>query len=277
MASPQVEDGYTQIANELLTHLMELYLPSNQWQVLIVIIRKTYGYRKKVDYVTNSQIVEATGLLKSNVSRALKNLTNRNVIIRQGKMIGIQKDWEKWQLSEQITKVVNTDNQPPVINVDNSEAKVIRADNNEKLSIQQPKLSILTTELSAQITKVISPRITQKKKETITKETIQKKPEFVSQESWDGFFEMRKRVKSPLTDFAIKIIIGKLEQFKNDGDDPNEVLCQSIMNNWKGVFPLKKNGGNGNGTAKRHYSTDLPKVYTKPGGGTWSPGDPIDS
>lgn len=96
MAKPQLEDGFTPIANEILERLVQFHLSPNQWQVLLFIIRKTYGFHKKVDYIANSQIGEATGLCKAVISRCLKELNDRQLIIRKGKYIGFQKDWEKW-------------------------------------------------------------------------------------------------------------------------------------------------------------------------------------
>jgi len=159
MANPQLEDGHTQIANEILGALMRIYLPPNQWQVLLCIIRKTYGFKKKVDWIANFQIVEATGLGKTIVSRALKALESRHMIIRNGKTLGFQKNWELWAVSSPANPI----------------AKVSNPANNEKLAIQSTELAIQSTELAIQSTKVSSPRVTQKKKETITKETIQKK------------------------------------------------------------------------------------------------------
>ncbi len=98
MARPQLEDGHTRIANEILEHLIKMHLSSNQWQVLLCIIRKTYGFHKKVDYIANFQIVEATGLCKAVVSRTLHCLSDMKLIDRKGKFIGFQKDWESWQM-----------------------------------------------------------------------------------------------------------------------------------------------------------------------------------
>ncbi len=104
MAKPQLEDGHTQIANEILEQLVKIHLSSNQWQVLLCIIRKTYGFHKKVDYIANSQLVEATGLCKAVISRTLYKLTDLRLINRRGKQIGFQKDWELWRkLAEQST------------------------------------------------------------------------------------------------------------------------------------------------------------------------------
>ena len=99
MANPQLEDGHTRIANELLEQLMKRHLSPNQWRVLLCIIRKTYGFQKKVDYIANKQIVDGTKLCKAVVSRALHTLQGMNVITRTGKLIGFQKDWEQWKLA----------------------------------------------------------------------------------------------------------------------------------------------------------------------------------
>ena len=44
MASPQLEDGFTRVANELLEALAKLKLCAYETKVLIFIIRKTYGW-----------------------------------------------------------------------------------------------------------------------------------------------------------------------------------------------------------------------------------------
>ena len=163
MAKPQLEDGHTRIANEILEHLMKMHLSPNQWQVILCIFRKTYGFQKKVDYIANKQIGEATGLGKTVVSRVLHNLGDMQLITRRGKIIGFQKDWEKWQeLAEQSTLGIKLAEQPTLV------------ENKSKQNSQQ-KLAISSTRLAEQSTKVSSPVVTQKKKETITKETIQKK------------------------------------------------------------------------------------------------------
>lgn len=75
-------------------------------------------------------------------------------------------------------------------------------------------------------------------------------PEWINKETWDSFLEMRKKQKAVPTLHAIDLLFRELTKLKDNGNDPNEVLNQSIMNNWKGVFPLKNNGGSSNGTNK---------------------------
>lgn len=60
-------------------------------------------------------------------------------------------------------------------------------------------------------------------------------------EAVEAFIEMRKRIKSPLTEYALKRIITKTNKLA-DGDIGRciEILDQSTENGWKGVYPLKQ-------------------------------------
>lgn len=97
MASPQIEDGYTKIANELLEAFTRINLSSYQIRVLLAIIRKTYGFNKKEDWISNSQIVEMTGINMSHVSRAKKELKLKNIVTNRGNKIRLNKDYTTWR------------------------------------------------------------------------------------------------------------------------------------------------------------------------------------
>ncbi|GAG80233.1 unnamed protein product, partial [marine sediment metagenome] len=86
-------DGYTKIANELLEAIYKTKLTNYEYRVFMMIIRKTYGFNKKSDWIAQKQIVEKTGICKSHISRTIKNLLKKNMITREGKKIGIQKDY----------------------------------------------------------------------------------------------------------------------------------------------------------------------------------------
>ena len=75
-------------------------------------------------------------------------------------------------------------------------------------------------------------------------------PEWIKKETWDAFIEMRKSLKAKPTTKAVELIISKLRIYKNNGQDPNSILEQSIENNWKGVFALREDryAGAGPGT-----------------------------
>ena len=117
--NPQKENGYTAIANEIVEALSRFNLSPYEWRVLMVIFRKTYGYQKKEDWISLSQIVSATGIHKANVSRAKAKLINRRIVIQTDNSIAFNKLHSQWrQLSEEITVIrrdtpVSIDNTPP--------------------------------------------------------------------------------------------------------------------------------------------------------------------
>ena len=87
-------------------------------------------------------------------------------------------------------------------------------------------------------------------------------PDFVDKELWNDFLDMRKKLRKPATDKAQELLIKDLGKLNADGDDPNEVLRQSIKNSWQGLFPLK---GGQNGVYKGNpKGTRLPTKYTEP-------------
>lgn len=66
---------------------------------------------------------------------------------------------------------------------------------------------------------------------------------------WD-FIKMRKFIKKPMTDRALKGIMNKLDTLASTETDKIAILDQSITNSWQGVFELrqdKTNGGGNNG------------------------------
>ena len=97
MASPQIENGFTKIANELLEALCHLNLSGHEWQVIHAIMRKTYGYNKKHDWITNTQIMLVTGQSQQKVSLAKRKLVDKNIVTENGNKIGLNKDYETWQ------------------------------------------------------------------------------------------------------------------------------------------------------------------------------------
>ena len=102
MANPQIEDGYTEIANELLDALCRTKLNSEARRVFDFILRKTYGFHKKYDVISVSQYIEGTGLPKRSVERGKEVLKESNMITTdrivgsQKLRISIQKDYTKW-------------------------------------------------------------------------------------------------------------------------------------------------------------------------------------
>lgn len=59
------------------------------------------------------------------------------------------------------------------------------------------------------------------------------------------FIAFRKTIKAPMTEKAIDLMISKLDGIAEDNNEKIKILEQSILNGWKGIFPLQKeNKGN---------------------------------
>jgi len=85
-------------------------------------------------------------------------------------------------------------------------------------------------------------------------------PEWIPREVWEGFVEMRKKIRHPLTPRAVKLLVAELEKFRDQGHDPIAIINESTMKSWRGFFAPKQEGqhaksGNktGNGTSHQRH------------------------
>ena len=67
------------------------------------------------------------------------------------------------------------------------------------------------------------------------------------------FIKMRKAIKKPLTTRGLELMIKKLYTLTTNIDEQIQILNNSIMNNWQGIFPLKKNNKNTKGSIEGFY------------------------
>jgi phage replication O-like protein O len=114
MASPQIEEGYTPIANEIAEALMKINLSAYESRVLWFLFRKTYGWGKKTDWISLSQFSKCIGIDRRLVHRAVKSLSSKKMIVIErddGIRIryGFQKDYDKWKVSSKKMTVIKGD------------------------------------------------------------------------------------------------------------------------------------------------------------------------
>jgi len=137
MASPQLENGYVKIANEIMEALAKYRLPGEQRQILDVILRKTYGYCKKEDMISNSQFVKYSGMLKGNVCRAVKGLIDKNIVIKNDNKnipsYRFNKNYETWKVLSKKQPVIKK--ATGVIKKDNKELSKVSTTKEKKETI----------------------------------------------------------------------------------------------------------------------------------------------
>lgn len=70
-----------------------------------------------------------------------------------------------------------------------------------------------------------------------------------------AFIDMRKTIKKPMTERALKMLINKLNKITNDDNVKIAILDQSIMHNWQDIYELKENNKS---TYRNNIVVDMP-------------------
>ena len=213
MGNPQLEDGHTRIANELFEAIIRFPFSSRQLKVVMAVIRKTYGFNKKQDRLALSTISEMTGVIKTHVCQAVKQLGEMNVLDIDASgfshRIALNKNYMDWKSRD-------------------------RNGHSDQCSQSDRNSHEIVTET---VTKPLPKQSPQKKERK--KDNSAQIPDWIPCEPWVGFVEMRKAIKKPMTARAMALIVNKLVVLRDDGYNPAEVLDQSTLNNWQGVFATK--------------------------------------
>lgn len=92
-----VEKNYTKIPNEILEALAKTRLSNYEFRCIWVIIRKTFGWRKESDYISNSQFVKKTGIQKYHIWRTLKRLIWRKIVTKRGNKLSLNINYGEWK------------------------------------------------------------------------------------------------------------------------------------------------------------------------------------
>lgn len=79
--NPRFVPNVTQIPNVIFDYWMR-HLSGAEFKVLLALCRKTFGWGQESEYVSNSQFVLQTGLTDTGVSKALKTLQEKGLVIK---------------------------------------------------------------------------------------------------------------------------------------------------------------------------------------------------
>ncbi|MFW0989066.1 replication protein [Cronobacter sakazakii] len=92
----ELEDGYAKLSNMLLEAYAGADLTKRQFKVLLAILRKTYGWNKPMDRISDSQISEIAKLPVKRCNEAKLELVRMGLIKQQGGMFGPNKNIDEW-------------------------------------------------------------------------------------------------------------------------------------------------------------------------------------
>ncbi len=98
VGNPQLEEGHTRIANELLEALNRTPMGDHERRVMGVVLREVYGWHGRRDAeLSLSKIAAGAGLDRRLIPRAINRLIERNMIRRDGSKTAIQKKYKEWK------------------------------------------------------------------------------------------------------------------------------------------------------------------------------------
>lgn len=92
------DDGFIMLAMELYEELIGANLTKNQSKVAHAICRKTYGFKKKMDRIADSQLAVLCRISREKVCTARNELIDMKVILSDGGKIGPNKNISEWSI-----------------------------------------------------------------------------------------------------------------------------------------------------------------------------------
>lgn len=233
MASPQKENGFTGIANELLENIYKGDLSLREIKIILAVIRFTFGFNRKSAELSLRFLSQATNIKYRHTQATVSKLISSNILLIENESKGIQS--RKIQLNKNYDLWNARDDQKSITN--------IKLDTTEKVSLDTTDSVVTTHDQKS---------IKERKKKTLNKKDsdfLNILPEELRSDlfivAWKGWITHRKEIKKKLTESSAK----KQLNFLMAQENPVDIIEQSIRNGWQGLFPLKVyNNGNG------HYS-----------------------
>lgn len=92
-----LDNGYSRVANEILEATMASGLSETELCIILAVWRKTYGYNKKMDWISNEQLESMILKHSTHCSTAKNQLITKKVLIQQGRKVGINTNLSEWE------------------------------------------------------------------------------------------------------------------------------------------------------------------------------------
>lgn len=228
-----LDDGFTRIANELLEAVMRAGLSQHQLLVFMAVMRKTYGFNKKSDWVSNEQLSELTGILPHKCSAAKSVLVKRGILTQTGRVIGINKTVSEWSS----LPVKGTEKRPYL--------KKVTLPESGKKSLPESGNAYYPNKVNTKDkhTKDNKDNINNppKSPRAVSFDALAVQlPDWLSAEIWSSWVAYRRDLKKPIkSQQTVTQAINLLDRCRLNGYSPEEIINQSIANGWQGLFEPK--------------------------------------
>ncbi|ELY2471058.1 replication protein [Cronobacter sakazakii] len=232
-----LDDGYARLSNMLLAEYAGADLTKRQFKVLLAILRKTYGWNKPMDRVTDAQIAEIAKLPVKRCNEAKLELVRMGVIKQQGGMFGPNPNVYEWNIPQ------NEGKSPKTGDIPQTEGKSPKTGNKKSLKMRESNPSKQgNTKDTIQNIKNNTPLTPQGGKARFNPLDVDL-PDWLDPAVWREWVQYRAENKKPIKSMlTVTKAIKLLSQFRDSGDNPAEVINQSIANGWQGLFRVRATG-----------------------------------
>lgn len=263
MASQENGNGFTAIPNEVMEALCKTELSGQEFRIALLIIRKTFGFRKDDDKISLSQMSKATGIDHIRCSKITASLQTMKILSVTENIAGVGKTYRINTNLDQWLTIVKKDNPCPkkkgsVIKKDNAnlEPADIIDDNNIPLSKKTTlaeKDNPCHFEPSTLVILDKTPlSFWTSTKETITKENITKERNITtlcselekpsselceSENSSKAFSYDRENDLSSCRNSVPVMMIPILKSKKDQQQEPVFPIYQDMINDWSESYP----------------------------------------
>ena len=109
MASPQKENGYTPIANEILEAVMRQRLGGTQLRLVLAVWRYTYGFGRRQHRLSEGFLARAVDAHPKQVSRELRALVKKRMLRFAGRdaasgahILAFNKNYDEWEGADRL-------------------------------------------------------------------------------------------------------------------------------------------------------------------------------
>lgn len=94
--------GYSKMKNILLEKIMRSGFSKNQLLIILAVFRKTTGYNKQSDWISNKQLQALTGVFYTHCSAVKNELVRMNVLVKSANRVSINENVEEWSVKAEI-------------------------------------------------------------------------------------------------------------------------------------------------------------------------------
>lgn len=224
--------GFLQVNNQIVDYWMA-ELTNAEFKTLLAIVRKTKGWNKPYDRISQSQIAELTGLTTRSVRTAVTLLEGRNLII----IAGDEKKTRLFSVNYHTVNDVDTD--VTAIEKAIKDAEVTSKDA-EVISYKE-EVTSKDAEVDFHHNRQTKDTINKQVKDSTPKPTKKeakfktKKPDGVSEQVWNDLLQLRKTKRAAESQTAWKAIDNALEKVqKATGHSLDQIITEWIAADWKG-------------------------------------------